>query len=114
MIFRGIKVAVTNNTTENLYRLYQNFYVSQFQKGYATANHNISNYAQVCHYRNEAVEVKEALHTVALRYILYYIIYILRFNKICHSNQRPRWQVDNEAICLSRAQQYSSTCNPPS
>ena len=37
-----------------------------------------------------------------------------RFNKICHLNQRPRWQVDKEAIGLSRVHQCSSTCNPPS
>ena len=37
-----------------------------------------------------------------------------RFNKICHPNQRTRWQVDKEAIGLSRVQQCSSTCNPPS
>ena len=28
-----------------------------------------------------------------------------RFNKICHPSQRPRWQVDKEAIGLSRDQQ---------
>ena len=37
-----------------------------------------------------------------------------RFNKICHPSQRPRWQVDKEAIGLSRVQQCSSTYNPPS
>ena len=36
------------------------------------------------------------------------------FNKICHPSQRPRWQVDKEAIGLSRVQQCSSTYNPPS
>ena len=35
-----------------------------------------------------------------------------RFNKICHPSQRPRWQVDKEAIGLSRVQQCSSTYNP--
>ena len=35
------------------------------------------------------------------------------FNKICHPSQRPRWQVDKEAIGLSRVQQCSSMCNPP-
>ena len=33
------------------------------------------------------------------------------FNKICHSSQRPRFQVGKEAIDLSRVQQCSSTCN---
>ena len=37
-----------------------------------------------------------------------------RFNKICHPSQRPRWQVDKEAIGLSRVQQCSPTYNPPS
>ena len=37
-----------------------------------------------------------------------------RFNKICHPSQRPRWQVDKEAIGLSRVQQCSSSYNPPS
>ena len=37
-----------------------------------------------------------------------------RFNKICHPSQRPRWQVDKEAIGLLRVQQCSSTYNPPS
>ena len=36
-----------------------------------------------------------------------------RFNKICHPSQRPRWQVDKEAISLSRVQQCSSTTRPP-
>ena len=39
---------------------------------------------------------------------------LTRFNKICHPIQRPRWQVDKEAIGLSRVQQCSSTYNPPS
>ena len=39
---------------------------------------------------------------------------ISRFNKICHPSQRLRWQVDKEAIGLSRVQQCSSTYNPPS
>ena len=34
--------------------------------------------------------------------------YLTRFNKICHPSQRPRWQVDKEAIGLSRVQQCSS------
>ena len=38
----------------------------------------------------------------------------IRFNKICHPSQRPRWQVDKEAIGLSRVQQCSSTYSPPS
>ena len=29
---------------------------------------------------------------------------LTRFNKICHPSQRPRWQVDKEAIGLSRVQ----------
>ena len=33
---------------------------------------------------------------------------LTRFNKICHPSQRPRWQVDKEAIGLSRVQQCSS------
>ena len=37
-----------------------------------------------------------------------------KFNKICHPSQRPRWQVDKEAIGLSRVQQCSSTYSPPS
>ena len=37
-----------------------------------------------------------------------------RFNKICHPSQRPRWQVDKEAIGLSRVQQCSPTYNLPS
>ena len=37
-----------------------------------------------------------------------------RFNKICYPSQRHRWQVDKEAIGLSRVQQCSSTYNPPS
>ena len=32
---------------------------------------------------------------------------LTRFNKICHPSQRPRWQVDKEAIGLSRVQQCS-------
>ena len=39
---------------------------------------------------------------------------LTRFNKICHPSQRPRWQVDKEAIGLSRVQQCSFTYNPPS
>ena len=39
---------------------------------------------------------------------------LTRFNKSCHPSQRPRWQVDKEAIGLSRVQQCSSTYNPPS
>ena len=39
---------------------------------------------------------------------------LTRFNKICHPSQRPRWQVDKEAIGLSRVQQCSPTYNPPS
>ena len=39
---------------------------------------------------------------------------LTRFNKICHPSQRPRWQVDKEAIGLSRVQQCSSTYSPPS
>ena len=38
--------------------------------------------------------------------------YLTRFNKICHPSQRPRWQVDKEAIGLSRVQQCSSTYSP--
>ena len=34
---------------------------------------------------------------------------LTRFNKICHPSQRPRWQVDKEAIGLSRVQQYEMT-----
>ena len=37
---------------------------------------------------------------------------LFRFNKICHPSQRPRWQVDKEAIGLSRVQQCSSTYKP--
>ena len=37
-----------------------------------------------------------------------------KVNKIYHPSQRPRWQVDKEAIGLSRVQQCSSTYNPPS
>ena len=33
------------------------------------------------------------------------LICLTRFNKICHPSQRPRWQVDKEAIGLSRVQQ---------
>ena len=33
---------------------------------------------------------------------------------VCHPSQRPRWQVDKEAIGLSRVQQCSSTYSPPS
>ena len=40
-------------------------------------------------------------------------VILTRFKKICHPSQRPRWQVDKEAIGLSRVQQCSSTCNPP-
>ena len=40
--------------------------------------------------------------------------FLTRFNKICHPSQRPRWQVDKEAIGLSRVQQCSPTYNPPS
>ena len=40
--------------------------------------------------------------------------HLTRFNKICHPSQRPRWQVDKEAIGLSRVQQCSPTYNPPS
>ena len=32
-----------------------------------------------------------------------------RFNKICHQSQRPIWQVDKEAIGLSRVQQCAFT-----
>ena len=39
---------------------------------------------------------------------------LTRFNKICHPSQMPRWQVDKEAIGLSRVQQCSSTYNLPS
>ena len=39
---------------------------------------------------------------------------LTRFNKSCHPSQRPIWQVDKEAIGLSRVQQCSSTYNPPS
>ena len=39
---------------------------------------------------------------------------VVGFNKICHPSQRPRWQVDKEAIGLSRVQQCSSIYNPPS
>ena len=39
---------------------------------------------------------------------------LTRFNEICHPSQRPRWQVDKEAIGLSRVHQCSSTYNPPS
>ena len=39
---------------------------------------------------------------------------LTRFNKSCHPSQRPRWQVDKEAIGLSRVQQCSSTYSPPS
>ena len=39
---------------------------------------------------------------------------LTRFNKICHPSQRPRWQVDKEAIGLSRVQQCSSTYSQPS
>ena len=35
---------------------------------------------------------------------------LTRFNKICHPSQRPRWQVDKEAIGLSRVQQLSQLC----
>ena len=31
---------------------------------------------------------------------------LTRFNKICHPNQRPTWQVDKEAIGLSRVHQF--------
>ena len=33
-----------------------------------------------------------------------------RFNKICHPSQRPRWQVDKEAIGLSRVQKCRIAC----
>ena len=39
---------------------------------------------------------------------------LTRFNKICHPSQRPRWQVDKEAIGLARVQQCSSTYSLPS
>ena len=39
---------------------------------------------------------------------------LTRFNKICYPSQMPRWQVDKEAIGLSRVQQCSSTYSPPS
>ena len=41
-------------------------------------------------------------------------VFVSRFNKICHPSQRPRCQVDKEAIGLSRVQQCSSTYNLPS
>ena len=40
--------------------------------------------------------------------------HLTRFNKICHPSQRPRRQVDKEAIGLSRVQQCSSTYSLPS
>ena len=46
--------------------------------------------------------------------LVFDISYLTRFNKSCHPSQRPRWQVDKEAIGLSRVQQCSSTYNPPS
>ena len=36
--------------------------------------------------------------------VLYEVDFLTRFNKICHPSQRPRWQVDKEAIGLSRVQ----------
>ena len=42
-----------------------------------------------------------------LNYVLQHDL--TRFNKICHPSQRPRWQVDKEAIGLSRVQQCSPT-----
>ena len=39
------------------------------------------------------------------------LTHLTRFNKICHPSQRPRRQVDKEAIGLSRVQQCSSTYN---
>ena len=38
---------------------------------------------------------------------------LTRFNKICHPSQRPRWQVDKEAIGLSRVQQCSLLITRP-
>ena len=49
-----------------------------------------------------------------LKIVLPDLTFQSRFNKICHPSQRPRWQVDKEAIGLSRVQQCSSTYSPPS
>ena len=68
-------------------------------------------------------EVIEKLQTVVVNDLRKEVAYLrcviekkdlTRFNKICHPSQRPRWQVDKEAIGLSRVQQCSSTYNPPS
>ena len=37
-------------------------------------------------------------------YVYVWLVYLTRFNKICHPSQRPRWQVDKEAIGLSSVQ----------
>ena len=39
---------------------------------------------------------------------------LTRFNKICHPSQRPRWQVDKEAIGLSRCQLFDEKFGSPS
>ena len=63
------------------------------------------------HQQNKQVYYCIALHCNVFCCV---VLCLTRFNKICHPSQRPRWQVDKEAIGLSRVQQCSSTYNPPS
>ena len=61
--------------------------------------------------------VREARNAkgVCLNYEYKYdIVIFTRFINICYPSRIPRWQVDKEAIDLSRVHQCSSTCNPPS
>ena len=47
-----------------------------------------------------------------MTFLGYGLFDLTRFNKICHPSQRPRWQVDKEAIGLSRVQQCSTYSLP--
>ena len=45
-------------------------------------------------------------------YIIHLLLFLLLLFHCCHPGQRSRWQVDKEAICLSKVQQMSSTYIP--
>ena len=85
---------------------------AQNQPGISGKNVLLNKFSQIksnqIHASTKVPLAHRRVETRIYQFILRYILQDL------HPSQRPRWQVDKEAIDLPRVQQCSSTCNTPS